>query len=107
MYIREAHPTDGQQVPQNVKDKVLVKDPKTLDERNKVARDFVADFKVTLPVLVDTIDDQVRNAYAAWPDRLYVVDAGGKLAYVGPPGPRGFKPEEVPPVLRKLLGKER
>jgi type I thyroxine 5'-deiodinase len=105
VYIREAHPTDGRQVPQNVKDKVLVADPKTLDERNKVAKDFVKDFKVSLPVLVDTIDDAVGKAYSGWPDRLYVINAEGKLAYVGGPGPGGFKPAEVPPVLKTLLAK--
>jgi len=71
-----------------------------------VAKDFVADFKVSLPVLVDGIDDKVRNAYTAWPDRLYVVDAQGKVAYVGGPGPGGFRPGEISPVLKKLLGAE-
>ena len=86
-------------MPQNVKDNVLVADPKTLAERNKVAKDFVKDFKVSLPVLVDSIDDAVGKAYSGWPDRLYVIDAAGKIAYVGGPGPGGFKPAEVPPVL--------
>lgn len=63
------------------------------------------DFKVSLPVLVDSIDDTAGKAYSAWPDRLYVIDAEGKLAYVGAPGPRGFQPAEIPPVLKKLLGK--
>ncbi len=88
---------------QNVREGILLKDPKTLEERQKVAKDFVKDFKVTLPVVVDAIDDAVRTAYSAWPDRLYVIDAAGKIAYVGGPGPRGFKPEEIPPVLTKLL----
>ena len=64
------------------------------------------DFKVTLPVLVDTLDDTVGKAYSGWPDRLYVIDAKGKLAYVGGPGPRGFQPNEIPPVLNRLLGRE-
>jgi len=92
-------------VAQNVKDKVLIADPKTLAERNRAAKDFVQDFKFTLPVLVDTLDDIAGKAYAGWPDRLYVVDAAGKIAYVGDPGPRGFKPAEIPPVLKKLAEK--
>jgi hypothetical protein len=83
----------------------LITDPKTLEERNKVAKDFVKDFKVSLPVLVDTLDDAVNKAYFGWPDRLYVIDAAGKLAYVGSPGPGGFKPGEIPPVLNRLLGR--
>lgn len=88
----------------NVQDKVLVQDPKTLEERQKVAQDFAAQFKVSLPILVDTIDDQIEKAYAGWPDRIYVIDAEGKIAYKGGPGPRGFQVAEVPPVLDKLLG---
>ena len=105
MYIREAHPTDGWQVPVNERDKVLIKDPKTLEERQKVARDFAAQFKVSIPICVDTLDDQVEKVYAGWPDRLYVVDAGGKLAYVGGPGPGGFRVNELAPVLDRLLKK--
>jgi len=89
-----------------LKDGILIKDPKTLEERNKVAKDFVTDFKVSLPVLLDTLDDKVRNAYAGWPDRLYVVNPEGKLSYVGGPGPGGFRPNEIAPVLKKLLGGE-
>ena len=38
------------------------------------------------------MDDKVNKAYAAWPDRLYVVGTDGKIAMMGEPGPRGFKP---------------
>jgi hypothetical protein len=81
-----------------------VADPKTWEERQKVAQEFAAQFKVSLPILVDTIDDQIEKAYAGWPDRIYVIDAEGKIAYKGGPGPQGFKVAEVPPVLDKLLG---
>lgn len=70
-----------------------------------MAEEFAKQFKLTLPVLVDTIDDTMEKRYAGWPDRLYVIDATGRIAYKGGPGPRGFKPEEVPAVLEKLLKK--
>jgi Iodothyronine deiodinase len=104
IYIREAHPTDGWQVPANVREKILLADPKTLAERRKVAQEFAAQFKVSLPILVDTLDDLVEKAYAAWPDRVYVIAADGKIAYKGAIGPAGFKVGEVPPVLDTLLG---
>jgi hypothetical protein len=90
-------------VPQNKRDKIEITDPKTLAERQRVAEDFAKQFKIKLPILVDTMDDQMNKKYFAWPDRLYVIDAMGKLAYVGAPGPRGFKVQELPPVLDKLL----
>jgi hypothetical protein len=92
-------------VPRNQRDNILLKDPKTIEERRKVAKDFAKQFKVSLPLLVDTMDDHMNKHYFAWPDRIYVIDAQGKLAYVGGPGPRGFSVQEVPPVLERLLGK--
>jgi hypothetical protein len=104
MYIREAHPTDGRQTQANVREGILIADPKTLEKREEVARDFAAQFKVRLPILVDTIDNTVDKAYTAKPDRIYVIDAKGKIAYKGGPGPMGFKVADVPPVLDRLLG---
>lgn len=107
IYIREAHPSDGWQVPQNLRDKVLIKDPRSLRERQKVAADFASQFKVSLPILVDAIDDAMEKAYAAWPDRIYVVDATGKIAYKGGIGPGGFRPAELPAVLDRLLAESK
>jgi hypothetical protein len=103
IYIREAHPTDGRQVPANIRDNILIADPKSLEERRKVAHQFAEQFKISLPILVDTLDDQLEKAYAGWPDRLYVIDAAGRIAYKGAPGPGGFKVAEIPTVLDRLL----
>jgi hypothetical protein len=92
-------------VPQNKQDGFELKDPTTDQERADVARDFAKQFKLKLPILMDTMDDKMEKAYCGWPDRLYVIDAQGKLAYVGKPGPRGFKPDELPAVLEGLLKK--
>jgi hypothetical protein len=46
----------------------------------------------------------VENAYVAWPDRLYLIDSAGKIAYKGGPGPTGFKVGELPAVLEVLVG---
>lgn len=90
-------------MPANIQDKILIEDPKTLEERRKVAREFAEQFKISLPILVDTLDDQAEKAFAAWPDRIYVLDAEGKIAYKGGPGPRGFNVAEAAAVLAKLL----
>lgn len=102
MYIREAHPTDGWALKKN---KFEIRDPKTQEERQKVAREFAAQLKVSLPILVDTMDDKVETAYAGWPDRIYILDAQGKIAHKGAPGPSGFRPSVVaaPGILDKLL----
>lgn len=51
--------------------------------------------EINLPTLIDGLDDAVGRAYAAWPDRLYLIGKDGRIAYKSDPGPRGFKPEEL------------
>lgn len=61
------------------------------------------DLQLTIPCLIDDLMDTAEKAYAGWPDRFYVVDVEGKIAYKGDPGPRGFKPELAETALQKLL----
>lgn len=49
------------------------------------------------------MQDSVAKAYAAWPDRLYVLSADGTVAYGSAPGPRGFKVDEMVAALEKTL----
>jgi hypothetical protein len=49
------------------------------------------------------MDNKLNSDYSAWPDRIYVIDADGKVAYKADPGPRGFRPADVPGVLNRLL----
>ena len=70
-----------------------------------MAEGFAEQFDLKLPILIDPMTDPFEKAFAAWPDRVYVLDAAGKVAYKGEPGPRGFKVGELPPVLDKLLAK--
>lgn len=64
-------------------------------------RQFVALTKVTMPAVVDDEEGSVKGAYAAWPDRLYVVGVDGKIAYKGRQGPFGFRVPEVADWLRE------
>ncbi len=95
VYIREAHPTDGRQVQANVRDGILVEDPKSLEARQKVAGTCAAALGIKFPALVDGLDNAVEQAYAGWPDRLYVVGQDGRIAFKGAPGPSGFRVDDV------------
>jgi len=87
----------------NERDGVVHKQPKTAAERIGVASVCQESLKLTIPMLVDSIDDATNKAYAGWPDRLCVVDRDGKIAYRGGPGPGGFRPDEMRQALEKLL----
>ena len=103
VYIQEAHPIDAWQVDDNLEDDVLVASTKTTDERVSAAGLCVRNLGIELPALVDGQDNAVEQAYTGWPDRLYVVDRNGRIAYKSAPGPFGFKPAEVQKTLERLL----
>ena len=103
VYIQEAHPIDAWQVDDNLKDDVLVKSTETADEREHVAGVCLAKLGIELPALVDEPDNRVERAYTAWPDRLYVIDRSGHIAYKSAAGPFGFKPADVAAALKRIV----
>jgi type I thyroxine 5'-deiodinase len=103
VYIQEAHPIDAWQVSDNLKDDVLVKSTETAEERDRVADVCLAKLGIELPALIDESDNRVERAYTAWPDRLYVVDRDGRIAYKSAAGPFGFKPADVAETLKRIV----
>ncbi len=104
VYVREAHPSDTHTPTEtNAKASILIKQPKTFAERCAVAERFRSDMKIETPLVVDGIDNQVGKAYGGWPDRLYVIDRDGRVAYQGGPGPFAFNPREMEQTLLLLL----
>jgi hypothetical protein len=59
-----------------------------------------------MPALVDTIENRTEIAYTAWPDRIYVVDSNGRIAFKSDAGPFGFKTELLSEALGQLLTSE-
>jgi len=104
VYIREAHPLDEWQMESNEKEDVCYRQPRTLDERVRIANDFVKRFHYPVPLAVDPMDDHCEKTYAGWPERFYIIDAKGTIVYKGEPGPFGFHPEEVEAWLAKNAG---
>ena len=102
MYIAEAHTTDGWQLESNLDENVLLANHTTLEERFAAAREGVTRLGLTMPVLVDDLDDAVSEAFAAWPERIFVVDAGARIVFAGGPGPFEFDPDAVAAALEML-----
>ena len=58
---------------------------------------------MSMPTVIDGVDNKVAWAYGGWPDRLYLIDADGRIAYQGGEGPFGFKPDELGAAIEHLL----
>ena len=83
----------------NIDQKVLFAQPTTAEERAKVAEACVLSLDLAVPTLLDDMTNQVDSAYAALPERLYVIDREGVIRYRSEMGPWGF---DVPAFERAL-----
>ena len=91
IYIKEAHAEDSSWPVPYAKE-LGIKQHTNYGERCNVAEKLLVDKALTLPCLVDGMNDESNKAYRAYPDRLFVVRTDGKIAVAAERGPRGFKP---------------
>ena len=101
VYIGEAHPSDAWQVPNNLEGRVIVASPSNARDREAVADVCMTRLGLAMPAIVDTFDDSTEQAYTGWPERLYLVDRAGRIAYKSRPGPYGFKLADLEAALQR------
>jgi hypothetical protein len=103
VYIREAHPSDGWSMQSNDRVGIKLAQPRTTEQRTQAASQCCAALDMAMPLLVDSIDDRVGRAYSGFPDRLYLIDRDGRVAYKGGRGPFGYRPRELEQTLVLML----
>lgn len=86
----------------NVRDKVVFASPKNADERASIAGICVRRLGLKFPAVLDEFGNSTERAYTGWPDRMYLIDSQGKVAYKSKPGPFGFKPDELRVALSRI-----
>src|SRR5262249_34102984 len=79
----------------NVKEDVCYAQPKTLEQRIAIGNDFTKRYNYTVPFGIDDMSNAANDAYSAWPERLYIMDENGRIAYKGGNGPFKYDPKEV------------
>ena len=102
MYILEAHPSDVWQMQSNIKDKIVFASPKDETERAFVAGACVRKLGIKFPAVIDGFENTTERAYTGWPDRLYLINAEGRVVYKSKPGPFGFHPGELEAAIKTL-----
>lgn len=98
VYIREANSENGTKP---ASDRTIAEKAKTMEERIALASACQKDLGLDFPVLVDDINNKVEKAYAAWPERIYVVDKKGNIGYKSEPGD-SFDSRILGQSLRKI-----
>lgn len=94
VYISEAHAADDKWPVPYAKE-LGIKEHKTYGERCIVAGRLRADKKLTIPCLVDSIDNEIATIYKGWPDRVFLIRKDGRLGIAAARGPWGFEPAVI------------
>ena len=102
VYILEAHPSDVWQMQSNIRDKVVFASPKDEAERALVAGACVRKLGIKFPAVLDEFGNTAERDYTGWPDRIYLIDASGRIAYKSQPGPFGFLPDQLAAALARI-----
>jgi type I thyroxine 5'-deiodinase len=87
----------------NREDDIVIDQPASFEERRLAAEVLVERLEYELPVAIDSMQNQAETAYAAWPERLYVVAKGGRIVYRGGLGPFHFDVEAMEQALAAHL----
>jgi Iodothyronine deiodinase len=104
VYISEAHPSDVWQMESNIRDRVVFASPKDEEERAAIAGTCVRKLGIKFPAVLDEFGNSTEQTYTAWPDRIYLIDANGRVAFKSNPGPFGFRPEQLAISLSRVAG---
>lgn len=104
VYEREMHPGDESAVP---KGQAAVPDAKTMEERKSQAAQAAKSLGVTMPVVVDNMENSTAKAFHTMPMRNYIIGKDGKIAFRGlsgaDRGPFGFSTLDTEKKLRQIL----
>jgi hypothetical protein len=95
IYVSEAHPEFGQDD--------YTRNPQTLKDRHLAAQDLAKQKEMTLPILIDTIDNRAAEVFGAAPTRIVVLDARGEVVFFTEGMPSSNMAVPVPAVLECLL----
>jgi hypothetical protein len=86
----------------NIRDKVVFASPKNAEERASIAGLCMRKLGLKFPAVLDVFGNSTERAYTGWPDRIYLIDPLGKIAYKSKAGPFGFKPDELAAALSRI-----
>jgi hypothetical protein len=91
-------------VEDNEREQIFYRQPTTIDERSEVANACALRLELSIPTLIDDMENSTDLKYYALPDRLYLIGRDGRVVYRGAPGPFGFVASELETAIRSYLG---
>ena len=89
--------------PDNERDGIRINQHTTYEERQAVAEMCTTDLQITVPAIIDKIDNAVSIAYGGFPDRIYVIDSDGIVRFKTRHGPFGWSVPDATEALIAVL----
>jgi Spy/CpxP family protein refolding chaperone len=80
IYTREAHPTGGWEVQRNKDEHIALAQPASYTARQSAARECRSTLHLSVPLLVDEMDDATAAAYGGFPNGAVVINRDGTIA---------------------------
>jgi hypothetical protein len=80
-----------------------IEQPETYEERKALAQRTCDELKVATTIVIDDMENTVREAYGRLPNSAYVIAKGGEIVHKE----AWAAPADWPEVLRSLLERER
>ncbi|HEY2015067.1 MAG TPA: tetratricopeptide repeat protein, partial [Bryobacteraceae bacterium] len=109
VYIREAHAEGGPEAQWqstiNQKEGISLSPARTLAEKQDHANLCLRKLDLPFSAVIDGLDGAAEKAYHAWPSRVYLVGADGRVAYNSRLGELDFRPAELDRAIREILAK--
>ena len=67
-----------------------IRDPRTIGQRQDAAQTCTTEYGFNFPTVIDDMLDSTAVKYAAWPERIFVVNPDGRIGFAGGCGPTKF-----------------
>jgi len=81
---------------------VLLRQHQSFDEREEAAQTCSIDLHISIPTLVEEMDNVIDEAYGAAPERLYLIGKEGNVFYHGGAGPHLFDLDELDEAIQRM-----
>ena len=75
---------------------------KSIEERRQMVEELIDEYHPTIPILIDTMDNNFQNAYSPWPDKAYVF-MNGKIKYIASQNDDGSRDTYWTDEISRLL----
>jgi Flp pilus assembly protein TadD len=99
-YVREAHPEgEAWQSTINRREGIRLPEARSAEERTEHAALCRRELQIPYEAAIDGLDGKVEAAFAAFPSRVFVIDAGGTVTFASALDVESFRPEALEAAL--------